>query len=270
MGVSRISSFRGLGVFLALVAFFAGPPVESRVPYLDTVLGRVVEGVLELASRSGLEATSGLRRLQPTAQERARLDRALGRVKWAARNRLRYQESQRWVLIQGVAHEPNAFALGEALYFSRSLLAELNDAQLTAVMAHEIAHAERGHLLERMGNGYAGGLLHLWQVFEADWAYLSRGEINERMRELMDSGHWAVLTRSLQEAEMGQEIQADCIAWQWLDRMKNAGIATGPAEILSSIETLLGVRADGLMLEESIAGRIGYLKSGAHTGARCY
>jgi predicted Zn-dependent protease len=269
MRFSKLPLLGLIGVSVVLAFFLRPVPVESKVPYVDTVLGRMVEGVLALASRSGLEVTSAFRRVQATPQERARLDRAMARVKWAARNRLRYQESQHWVLIQGLPSEPNAFAVGEALYFSRSLLDKLNDSQLVAVMAHEVAHAERGHLLERMGNGYAGVLVHLWQTFEADWAYLSRGEINQRMRELMDSGHWTLLTHSLQEAEMGQEIQADCIAWQWLQRMKDAGWATGPDEILSSIETLIGVRSDSLALEESIAGRVGYLASGAHHGSRC-
>jgi Zn-dependent protease with chaperone function len=268
-GWSRGLLLSSFGAVLLGVGLLSSQSALARVPYVDTLLGRAVEGFLALAGSSGLEATAPFRKVEALPSEQARLNRALLRVKEGSGQQLRYQKTQRWILVQGQAEAPNAFAVGEAIYITRPLLRALNDAQLTAVMAHEVAHAERGHLLERMGNVYAGVLVHLWSTLVADWRYLSRGEIDDTMRELIRDGHWARLMSALGEAEQGQEIQADCIAWKWLSRLKQSGRSTGPEEILTSIEKLLGVSADALLSEPALGGRIAYLQSYSHERGSC-
>jgi hypothetical protein len=267
----RVKKRIALGMLLGLFATVGfSKPAAARVPYVDTILGRDIAAMLALAGRSGLEVTAPFRELTPTAREKSRLENAYFRVSLASGFSLRYLRTHHLILIAGVPDEPNAFAVGEAIYLSRALLDLLDDQQLTAVVAHEVGHAERGHLLERMGNMYAGVLVHFWDSLVADWRYLSRGQIDETMAELISKGHWATLLQTLGQAELGQEIQADCIAWQWLESLNRLGYRNRPDDLLSSIETLVGLSADSLLREGSLAPRISRLKYRTHTGGRCY
>lgn len=261
-----------MGVAAFGVLAVLGIEAQARVPYVDTVVGGAVDLILKVATLSNLEAVRPMQRIAPTPAEQTRLDIALFNARRAAEFENRYGEQQRLVLIRGMEEAPNAFATGLTIYISRSLLRALNDAELTAVVAHEMAHAERGHLLERMGHVPAGAILHFAKTVAADWRYITTGRADEMMQELMRSGHWGTLMNSLQMAETGQEMQADCIAWKWLGGL-SAGArrpVSSPAAILSALERLVGVSASLLMGDPVLGPRVGSLSSGVYDSQRCF
>ena len=263
-------------VAMGVVAFcslaLTGKEVQARVPYLDTVVGGAVDLILKVATLSDLEVVRPMQRVTPSPDEQARLDIALFNARRASGFENRYGEQQRLVLIRGLEGEPNAFATGVSIYISRGLLSALSRAELTAVVAHEMAHSERGHLTERMGHVLAGAVLHLAKTIAADWRYMTTGRADEMMQDLIRSGHWATLLRSLELAETGQEMQADCIARKWLSNL-SAGAkrpASSPAAILSAVEHLVGVSASALLGDPVLGPRVGSLWSHAYDTQRCF
>jgi Zn-dependent protease with chaperone function len=269
---SRIS-FRRLGVLGLLAAgmIVGGGDASAKVPYVDTVVGKAVDAVLALASASRLEVVAPFHRLDPTPAEKARLDGALVRVRYASQYQNRYQDLQRLILIQGIGSEPNAFATGLNIYISRGMLKTLTDAELTAVIAHEMGHSERGHLVERMGNSFAGVLVHLASTISADWTYLTSGRADEMMEDLIRSGHWATLSAALQLAETGQEMQADCIAWKWLAQAEGSPYIKGATrgDLLGALEHLLGVDEKLLRAEPLFGPRVSALASHGYDSGSC-
>jgi len=260
----------GLAVYGFLTVL--GGEAQARVPYLDTAVGGAVDLILEVAALSHVEAVRPLQPVTPTSREQTRLDIALFNARRATAFENRYGEQQRLILVRGMEDAPNAFATGVKIYISRALLAAVNDAELTAVVAHEMAHSERGHLVERMGNTLAGAVLHLAGTVAADWRYITTGRADDMMQELIRSGHWATLSSSLQLAETGQEMQADCIAWQWLRRL-SAGAkhpVSSPDAILSAVEQLVGVSARTLMSDPVLGPRVGSLSSHVYDSQRCF
>ena len=260
-----------LGV-LWVAGMAASGNANARVPYVDTVVGKAVDAVLAVASASGLEAVAPFHRLEPTSTEKARMNAALARVRYATRYENRYGDLQRLVLVQGIDYEPNAFATGLNIYISRGMLKSLTDTELTAVIAHEMGHAERGHLVERMGNAFAAVLVHLASTIASDWTYLTTGRADEMMAELIRSGHWATLSAALLMAETGQEMQADCIAWKWLAQAEGSSFLLGASrsDILGALEHLTGVSAASLRSDPAVGPRVATLASQAYNSGRCF
>lgn len=266
---ARIWGF--LGLFWAGMMTSPGD-ASAKVPYLDTLVGKAVDAVLAVASASRLEAVAPFRRLEPTPVEKARMSAALARVRYASQYQNRYGDLQNLILIQGVDFEPNAFATGLNIYISRGMLNILTDTELTAVIAHEMSHSERGHLVERLGNAYAAVLVHLASTFSADWTYLTTGRADSMMEELIRSGHWATLTSALQMAETGQEMQADCIAWKWLAYAEGTPYMKGATrgDILNAQVHLIGVSAELLRSDPAIGPRVSLLLSRGYDSGSCY
>lgn len=107
------------------------------------------------------------------------------------------------IIIQGEKSEPNAFTSGKNLYATQSLCNLMNDRELTAVLTHEMAHAERSHLLRRIvfAVGSSGRALYNYITEEG----------SHNPQEI------------LAEASLGTEIEADCIAAKWLMHMRSQG-----------------------------------------------
>lgn len=108
------------------------------------------------------------------------------------------------VIIQGEQGEPNAFTSGSKIYITASLCKLLNDRELTAVIAHELAHAERSHLLRRIVFAVGAPVLALYNYAMANGETHSPQEI-------------------FANANLGTEIEADCIAAKWLMHMRSEG-----------------------------------------------
>ncbi len=107
-------------------------------------------------------------------------------------------------IIQGDKSEPNAFTSGKNIYVTQELCNLLNDRELTAVIAHEMAHSERSHLLRRI-------VFTIGSPFLAVYNYIANTGATDNPQEI------------LAEARLGTEIEADCIAAKWLMSMRNQG-----------------------------------------------
>lgn len=107
------------------------------------------------------------------------------------------------VIIRGESNTPNAYTSGKNLYATQSLCDLLDDRELTAVLAHEMAHAEMSHLLKRI-------IFIVGSPGFAVYNYFSKGGSNNPQEILA-------------EAQLGTEIEADCIAAKWLMHMRAQG-----------------------------------------------
>lgn len=107
-------------------------------------------------------------------------------------------------IIQGDKNEPNAFTSGKSLYVTHELCNLLNDRELTAVIAHEMAHAERSHLLRRV-------VYSVGSPFLAVYNYILGNGASTHPQQILAG------------TSLMTELEADCIAATWLMTMRKNG-----------------------------------------------
>jgi Zn-dependent protease with chaperone function len=239
--------------FLVLVVALSAGNAHARVPLLDPAVGFALDRLLDVAGRSSLAPSF---QPSPDVPLELRARQALTRVR-ATRTDWRYGAT-RLVLIQGTAGEPNAFCTGPSFYVSTELVRQLTDDQLVGVIAHEMAHAEEGHLTQRMSHGFAAILIQFGRLVASDArAIVTGGDADAFMRELWRRGHWEMIQEMLLEAELGQEMQADCFAARWTRH---------PEHIAEALATLVGLPVQVLADEDPLIGaRVRNLLSGGTT-----
>lgn len=67
-----------------------------------------------------------------------------------------------FTIVLSLGDEVNAYADGNAIYITKGMLRFVeNDAELTAVLAHELAHNAMGHLDKKAGNYLLGGIFDI-------------------------------------------------------------------------------------------------------------
>lgn len=118
--------------------------------------------------------------------------------------------------------DKNASALGSILIFTKPLLAALNDQELLAVIAHEMAHREKFHLLTRAGTLVGASVVALF-----DWH--NPKPYAERLRGFQE--HFS----------LEQEIEADCMAYNWLLELKHKGFAADPNDLNKATNIIFGM-----------------------------
>ena len=72
----------------------------------------------------------------------------------------------------------SGFGKTKRIVFFDTLLKNLNGDEIEAVLAHELGHFKRRHIIKRMAWIFAGSLLALWvlaQIMQADWFYTGLG-----------------------------------------------------------------------------------------------
>lgn len=256
--------------FALLVAVISSPAWAS-VPLLDPAIGHGVDAILDLASKSGLEFAHPWKRVAERRDPASytRLRRAFERISRFGGVELRYDDVS-LALIEGTPQEPNAFSTGPTVYVSKGMLTELNDRELTAVLAHELAHAEEGHLTERMSFAFSAVLVQLGRTIASDVASIARGDADGFMQELWRKGHWAMMMEMIESATLGQELQADCIAYRWLENMRRFGLAHSGRDIASALSTLVGVSESVLIQHDPVLGaRVRQIRTGAYARRTC-
>ncbi len=157
-----------------------------------------------------------------------RLEKAFQQIHQYPAWNYRYS-SIKLVLIQGKADEPNAFSIGPVIYFSKSLLALLDDRDLTAVLAHEMAHSEKAHLLKRVPVPLGAVFLSVFEHVKAGTA--SRLQIQFLVEAVRS---W------VEKSNFSMELQADCFAAQQLQYMSSKGLANNPLDLLRATSKMLG------------------------------
>jgi Zn-dependent protease with chaperone function len=262
---------RGLAFALTLLTVWSWPGTsEAAIPVLDGVVGEGLDALISLAGRSQVEALAPWQ-TATDSQLRSRSLRALSTVRAYARPEggWRHDSPPELVLLKGDDEAPNAFCSGPTIYVTRPLVRYLTDRELRAVIAHELAHAEVGHLTERMSHGPSALLIQFGRLVRSDWRALTRGEIDSFMRDLWQRGHWAMIEEMLMEATLGQELEADCLAARWLQQMKDRGVDQDPQDIVASLSSLLGVSPRELARDPFNGVRASSLESGIWRSGSC-
>ncbi|MCB0420744.1 MAG: M48 family metalloprotease, partial [Bdellovibrionales bacterium] len=122
----------------------------------------------------------------------------------------------------------NAWSLGTHILITRKAMQDLDDEALTAVLAHEMAHREKWHLFSRAGM-YVGGAV----VAFMDSLFVDRGEdFNQRYSGFNEY----YSTR--------QEMQADCLAYNWLKELRKLGVPVSPMDLNRARNELSGINFD--------------------------
>lgn len=204
-----------------ILAHVEGPWRSSWAP-LWTQLGRPIKAVDHTVGRAipvdGLdEAELGRaiarryeRSRDPEDPDQLLLERVLSVVSDRARRPFRYRG---FVLAQDT---PNAMALpGGVVLVTRGLLRVLgSEAELAAVLAHEVGHVERGHCFDAV-------------KFEL----LARKSGSRSLGKLADRAVAALTRHSFSKA---QEADADAYAWAWIveSRYDPRGLADSFASLL--------------------------------------
>lgn len=110
------------------------------------------------------------------------------------------------------SEEPNAYCAGTHIVATSALMSALNERQLLAVVAHEMAHREKHHLFTRTGT-YIGGAVAALLDFQSDRDYAER------------------FGGFIEDYRLRQEMQADCLAYNWLLELKHRGFKTEPRDL---------------------------------------
>src|SRR5690606_9121702 len=118
--------------------------------------------------------------------------------------------------------EPNAYAIGTHIVVTKQMLNLLNDRELTAVIAHEMAHRERYHMFSRMGMSVGGMVAALF-----DWN--NPDDLLDRFGKF--SEHY----------QLTQELEADCYAYHWLLDLKRKGFKVDPLDLNKATEKIHGI-----------------------------
>ncbi len=118
--------------------------------------------------------------------------------------------------------EANAFSLGTLTLVSQKMLDILDDNELLAVIAHEMAHREKYHIFSRSGM-IVGGAIAALLDWHSDIPYSER------------------LSGFNEDYQLEQELQADCYAYNWLLQLKKKGFAFEPADLNRATTKIFGI-----------------------------
>lgn len=216
--------FLGLSVLLCVSLPAQASPLQYVMP--DYYLGHIVRGLLKVASKTGFPQYQVLS--VPHDQKKAQ--QALAEIYKAPAFNYTYDHIS-VVIIRGVEGEPNAFSFGSNIFVTQSLVEALNTTQLTAVLAHELAHSEKAHHLQKAPLPLEATVYQLVTVTKSlkagKWP---RGkDLLASIQELMNTGSLAM------------ELQADCIAAQQLEYMKSKGLPHAAKDLISATNALMGM-----------------------------
>lgn len=226
---------RVIFIFLCFLAF----NLNAKVPVVDTIIGEAIDKMLLVAGKTSFEKFENYQVID-NPHEGLRIKRVVKELVSFSGHEFRYPNPQIRI-IRGHENEPNAFSLGPVIYVTQSALEILNDNELSAVLAHEIAHAEYGHLLQRMVFVTGSPVLHLRNLIFSDIYTLTTGEADHTMRKIMSTGHLALVQEILENASLKQEIQADCLAANWLQNAKRLGKKVSPLDLNRAMLKVLGI-----------------------------
>lgn len=106
------------------------------------------------------------------------LNKILDDVRWHAKD-YGMQDCYQITLL----NEPimNAFNLGCNIFFSKDLLdiLENNERLIRAVIAHEVAHGDRGHGIKTLGSLIGSGVKHYSQLTMEELVWLATGDVHQ-------------------------------------------------------------------------------------------
>ena len=212
---------------LFLCLFFSFQAEASKLQFVmpDYYLGVVVSAILKVASQIGYNQYDPVK--DPQAQQKAQA--ALDSIYANAAFNYTFDKIKIKV-IRGRPYEPNGFAFGSNIFITKSLIDLLNEEELTAVIAHELAHSEKAHNMQKAPLPLEATIYQLKNIFKAvqEKRWPRSKDLLASIREIIETGGLAM------------ELQADCIAAQQLDFMNRRGLKNEPMDIVRATNKILG------------------------------
>lgn len=242
----------------------------AYVPIADTLLGEVIDKTLILAGKSSIPQFQQYQMIHDPHGV-TKIKQVIKNIMLFSKHNFRYTQPVIRI-IKGKEREANAFSLGRAIYVTEEALSLLSANELTAVMAHEMAHSEFGHYLARMV--YAGGspVLHLRNLIFSEIYYFTTGEADEYLKKAMKTGQIALIQDILGGATLRQEMQADCVAANWLERARLQGWKLDSQDLNRATNKIMGMDIGEIAkYDETNPVVIRYLavESRKYLGGRC-
>jgi len=118
--------------------------------------------------------------------------------------------------------EENAFNTGCTIFVTEGLVKKLNDDQLAAVLAHEVAHGDRGHLVKNFALATGVGVKHIMQLAFEESAWFFSGKVGPLFEQVMKEGNLPPFIFAYSKMAPDVELEADSYGALILDR---AGIS---------------------------------------------
>ncbi|MDG0815475.1 M48 family metalloprotease [Bdellovibrio svalbardensis] len=245
--------------FLAkvLCAFLLGSQAQaSALQYAmpDFYLGKAVRGILKVASEVGYHQYDVLDAPTQYAKAQSALDNI---YRYPA---FKYTYNKATILIiRGVEGEPNGFSFGSYMFLTKSIVDLLTTEQLTAVIAHELAHSEKAHNLQKTPLPLEATAYQMKTIYDA----VKEGRW-PKGKELVTS-----IQEIIQTSGLALEIQADCIAAQQLEHMKSQGLSNRATDLISASNAVAGVDLTKDNSEDPAAVRVRILMSQGYLQGSC-
>jgi Zn-dependent protease with chaperone function len=233
------NTFKVFLLFSILGTLTSASIAHAYVPLADTLLGEVIDKTLYVAGSSTIPMFRQYKRINDPKGV-ARVQRILQNIYSFSGHKFRYNNPTIRV-ITGIPSEANAYSLGPSIYITESMLSLLDDGELTAVIAHEISHSEYGHYLARMVYGIGSPILYLRNLVFSDIYSLTIGQSDAYMRKIMKEGQLKMVQEILDGASLQQEMQADCLAANWLARAHRLGWKLSPLDLNRATNSVMGM-----------------------------
>jgi len=123
-------------------------------------------------------------------------------------------------IIVSYSSESNAWSAGSLVIVTTALLKKLDNRSLTAVLLHEIAHSKKFHMIDHFGKLI--GINVLFSINRlSNWITNSKNE----------KTYTEDLYRFFEQYNTPQEMQADCMAYNWLKELKSKGLNFDPLDL---------------------------------------
>ena len=244
--------YRLFSTLVFLLTFFVGlQNANAKVYGLDPVIGHGLDAVLWASGQSNLKFTRFYKRVGDPVMV-ARADKALLKIK-NSRIKMCYPKIKVAIIDgDGIA---NAFSSGPTLYLTKRVFSLATDDELLAILLHEMAHSDDGHLVLRMLHSPAAVMYQFYSLVTSDLTWLSTGETDAFMDELHRKGHWKMMREMIEGASFGEELFADHVAFNNLCLMKKRGFDVDPRAVASALSVVTEVPVYVLKVDSSEVGQ---------------
>lgn len=221
----RWKNIFAVNIVMACMVVFQAQASATQYVSPDYYLGQLVRGILLAAAKVSHPQFKEIE--APEAKHKA--EQALQKIYQYPAFKYRYDKLS-IIIIQGLSDEPNGFSFGNNMFLTKSIVEMLSPAQLTAVIAHELAHSEKAHNLQKTPLPLGAAAYQLKNIYEA-----VKAGTWPKGRDLLASIQDLMATSGL-----AMELQADCVAAQQLEHMKRQGLPHSAADLNSATSALMG------------------------------